>query len=133
MGAAESSIFALVARNDLNGVQRMLSNRTADVNGFDENGNTPLFCAATHGLADMCILLLRNGAAADFANKRGQTPLYAAASAGHRGVVRILLKAGAEPTRSCRGGTPLDVARARGYHEIVSDLDVCSMVCLIAL
>lgn len=129
MGAAESSIFSLIARNDVGGVLTLIQEGEVNVNRLDDNGNSPLFHATVRELVEMCAILLQNGAAADVPNARGQTPLYIAASVGNAEIVRLLLRAGADPSRSCRGETPIGIARSRGHAQVVADLEVCMMVC----
>ena len=51
----------------------------------------------------------------------GTTPLWCAAICGHLDVVRALLNAGADKTIAVEGwGTPIGIARDRGYDAIVA-------------
>lgn len=56
----------------------------------------------------------------------GLTALHRAALGGHEDVVDLLLAHGASPTvRSSKGRTPIDIAAAMGYRQIVLKLEAC--------
>lgn len=56
---------------------------------------SPLFIAAQNGHEEVCVALLRAGAAVDGARADRATPLWIAAQCGHQHVARLLLAAGA--------------------------------------
>jgi RNA polymerase sigma factor (sigma-70 family) len=75
-------------------------------------------------------LLKKNPELTEFDNPVGRfAPLHYAARAGHAAVVRELLKAGANPNpfehmmRNHCGATTLEIARLRGYTEVVALLE----------
>lgn len=76
-------------------VRSLLTGGTADVNGKDERGNTPLIEAARAGHDDVVQALLVARADASAKNDQGQTALALAALGGHDKVVRLLRQAGA--------------------------------------
>jgi uncharacterized protein len=90
---------------------------------WSPDGFTPLHLAAFVHNAAAARALLDGGAdpnvlaRASFARV---TPLGTAAFSGAVDVARVLLEHGADPSiTEAGGGTPLDVARANGYDELV--------------
>ncbi len=55
-------------------VAELLLAKGADVNATNNDGDTPLHCAAYH--RDMAELLLNKGANVSAKNKRGETPSF---------------------------------------------------------
>ena len=62
-------------------------------------GETMLFFAIGHGLADMVEVLLKHGANVSAVTSYGYTPLMVAAFYGHTDIVAALLEAGADPNQ----------------------------------
>ncbi|KAL5064699.1 hypothetical protein RYX36_026436, partial [Vicia faba] len=63
---------------DINMVEKLLKEGNYDVNGFDENGYTPLMLAARESNGEMCGLLISHGAKCDIKNERHETALLLA-------------------------------------------------------
>ena len=86
-----------------------------DVNGRNEEGETPLHWAAKrNGKRDVMAALLKAGADPNARNEKGSTPLHWAADSGSPAGLTALLKAGADPNaRDVWGYTPLH--RAAGF------------------
>ncbi|KAG9777046.1 hypothetical protein KCU88_g4646, partial [Aureobasidium melanogenum] len=83
----------------------VLETSTADIDGGDIRGATPLWWASSQGNLDAVRILLENGASHALGAGLSQTPLHVARDAE---VVRVLLQHGAQ--RDCRdtaGRTPL--------------------------
>lgn len=82
-------------------------------------GNSALHTAVTKGHAKVVAVLLHLDASKDIFNKEGLTPLFIAAQ--HRNVVALkaLLASGANANISTKFGTPLEMASAKNYTEIV--------------
>jgi ankyrin repeat protein len=119
-------------------VVRMLLKAGADPNLIGPQGHTPLVSAITEGRSGAAILLLKAGANAELPNSDGVTPLMAAAMGGHPSVVAALLKAGVDVLKHCpgsgttAGGTPLDIARRKDYHDVVALLEPAVQAALAA-
>ena len=86
-----------------------------DVNGRNEEGETPLHWAAKrNGKRDVMAALLKAGADPNARNEKGSTPLHWAADSESPAGLTALLKAGADPNaRDVWGYTPLH--RAAGF------------------
>lgn len=86
---------------------------------------TALIAAAHLGHDEVVRNLIRAGSPLDHVNNLGWTALIEAVVLGdggrrHMATVRALIEAGADTTIADRqGATPLDLARARGYAEMV--------------
>lgn len=76
-------------------LKSLLSGGRADVNGRDEQGDTPLIEAARAGHDEVVQALLVAKADTSLKNDEGQTALAVAALGGHDEVVRLLKQAGA--------------------------------------
>jgi len=85
-------------------------------------GGTPLLRAVERADLDMVRLLLERGANPDGACTcaGGESPLWVAAVQHETEIVRVLLGRGADPGTTAFGDTTaLDVARMRGYDDVV--------------
>jgi len=108
---ARADIWNAAKKGDLLGLQRMID-QSADVNGRDGLGVSPLEWAALHGNAEAIALLVDNGANVNARNPQGSTALHAAACFGRTECVRTLIQLGADPgAANDRGDTPLQAAR----------------------
>lgn len=101
-------------------------NDGADVNER-KAGSTALTWAAYSGQAEIVKILLDNGALLNAYDGTGSTPLFWAVHENHPEVVRVLLNSGADTTLKGHEGrvvltlmTPLELARHRGYTDIVN-------------
>jgi len=77
---------------------------------------------------DMMELLLDRGAVIEEQDHLGTTALHWAAMSGSIDVVALLLARGADPRRvgrsfDARGASPVDLARARGHHDVARLLE----------
>lgn len=103
MSEAGATLFELVAREDLDGLEAALS-AGGDPNQADRWGATPLASAAIRGRPDLVSCLLRHGAAADRGDGAGNSPLMQACARGHLEIARALLDAGADPAATNKWG-----------------------------
>ncbi len=88
-------LFRAVRGGHADTVRSLLATSKADVNGRDENGNTPLILAAQNGHNEVIMALLAAKADVRAKNNQGQTALDLAAAGGHDECVRLLKQAGA--------------------------------------
>jgi uncharacterized protein len=105
-------------------VARLLLAKGVDVNLSDENGWTPLLCAAASNDADLVRELLAQGAQVNAQNHDGRTALIVATEGGYTGayveIVRLLLAHGADVTcGKGRFGNAMQAAKTRRATEIV--------------
>ena len=68
----------------------------ADVKKTQNDGETPLYCAARGGHEAVVKALIAAGADVNKADNVGVTPLWWAALEGHEAVVKVLIAAGAD-------------------------------------
>jgi ankyrin repeat protein len=88
----------------------------ADVHATDEDGETALLMTRKPHVAQV---LLNYGAAVNARDKKGKTLLITAAYEQWSGMIKLLIDAGADFMLSPKNGwTALEIAEARGYHEI---------------
>lgn len=115
---------------------RILLGAGADINGisdykeFQKKGfgfepSWPLNLAASYGHEEIVKLLIKEGAKVD--NPEGDggsyTALTFAVSKGHEEIVKILLKSGAVKNIKSFSGTPIEIARAKKFENIVELLE----------
>ena len=85
----------------------------------DDEASRRLVAAVARGDAAQAIMLLREGADPDAADRSGWTGLHQAADKGDLSLARAFLEAGAHPDlRSRARGTPLDIAERSGRLEL---------------
>lgn len=84
---------------------------------------TPLHMAAQHGHKQVVELLISSGACTNNTDMLNMTPLHWACEHNHVEIVKILLRAGAKiDIKSKFGKTSVDIARAKGYSEVLQAL-----------
>ena len=96
------------------GLAEALLDGGCDADACDDQGRTPLYCAAEYGRASLAALLLQHGADPDAATLKGETPLLAAVQGNHTRVAEVLLEAGAAPSPPPPGPSPLHWAAGCG-------------------
>jgi hypothetical protein len=106
-----AGLVSAIRDADAQGIRKLLADG-ADVNGRDEEGNTPLILASFYASPECVQLLIERGADANAANKAGVTPLIRAATNYEK--ARLLVAAGATVrARTALGNTPLLLAARR--------------------
>lgn len=108
---------------DLSRVTALLKNG-ANIEAYAMDGWTPLTAAAAGGHIAVIQELILAGANIDGVEAGGNTPLLWATFNNHRDVVELLLSHGANKKISNKSASgkqklPIDVARERGYFDIV--------------
>ena len=118
-------LFGYAAENGRTDVLQVLLDAGAEVNGPDDDDETPLAAAAGQGQIDAAGWLLDHGADIDRAADSCATPLHVAVREGHLPMVAFLLDRGADP--NIRHGNPernaLAAARFWGEDEIAELLE----------
>jgi len=84
-----------VRQNDHDAVQRLLE-AGADLNEFDDDGQSPLHVACRHGRAKIARELLEAGADVNPFNRQSQTPVFVAKDNFHDDVAAVLAEYGGE-------------------------------------
>ena len=77
------SIFSLVSRGDLRGVEEEVGRNPGVLEERDGDGDSPLGVAAYFGHAKMVEVLVRAGAQLETRDNSGFTPMLSAADRGH--------------------------------------------------
>lgn len=98
-------------------VARLLIARGTDPSSRDDDGLTPLHCAALDlvGRAGAARLLVDAGVDLDAVDRNGATALHMMATFGHDEAIRTMLAAGADPTiRDAEGSVPRDLTADPG-------------------
>ncbi|KAF2296296.1 hypothetical protein GH714_037292 [Hevea brasiliensis] len=99
----------------------------------DKEGRTPLHLAASRGNIKCARVLVESGADKDAKSNDGRTALYRAAANGDRRMVEMLIEMGCDPTiADDRGRSAFDVARDKGYDEILETLERGEVVLMAA-
>jgi len=109
-------------------VMKILLKKGADPNRVSHNGRTPLMYASHLGHKDEVELLIKYGARIDDRTIFGNTALHYACGWGNIKsyrpnveVVRFLLQKGADRSiQDSQDKTPLDIAKERGYSDIIA-------------
>ncbi|KAJ3103796.1 PR domain zinc finger protein 4 [Phlyctochytrium bullatum] len=98
-------------------------NPVTELSKRDNEGNTPLHCAASEGNREVCRVFLCAGAEIDASNPKNETPLLIAARRSKVAVMQLLLQEGADIEARGdgypRGSTPLLKAAGDGQLEVV--------------
>ena len=94
--SAETDALLRAARaGNADTVRSLLASPNVDINGRDEQGNTPLIEAARFGHDEVVTALLVAKADVNAKNDQGKTALMLAAEGGHDQTARTLTQAGA--------------------------------------
>lgn len=111
-----ADMVTAIRNGDTDTIRELLRNG-ADVNGRDEDGNTPFILASLYASPQCMQLLFQKGADVNAANKDGATALIRAATSYEK--TRFLLTAGAKiHVRTSRfGNTPLLLAARRAGNS----------------
>ena len=107
----QKQMIKAAKKGDVAAVKRLLGIDKALVNALDNDGSTPLHCAAWKGHAAVAKVLLDAGANANAKSRNelyGDTPLHAAAHGNQAAVVKLLIEHGAKlSAKNPNGRTPL--------------------------
>jgi TonB family protein len=104
---------------DLQRVKSLLIMQLGAVSSKDDNGNTPLHCAAEKGHKDVAELLLSHKAEVNAQNNKGEIPLHLAAEQGNKEVVELLLANKSDVNaKTNKGMMPLDLAVSNNRKDV---------------
>ncbi|KAI5720796.1 hypothetical protein M8J77_011757 [Diaphorina citri] len=117
-----NEIFDFISKNDIDNVQKLLSEHKLRVDLYDEHGMTPLQHAAYKGNKQICQLLLDHGADVNSGrHEHGYSALHFAALSGKDDVCACLLSAGAKSyATNSVGRTASQMAAFVGNHKCVA-------------
>jgi len=119
LAAGNGGLWEAAKEGDLAKLKAGLANKSADANGHDTMGITPLSWAAMAGQAEAVQLLIKQGADVNGRNRDDNVPLHSAAFFGHPNIVELLIRHKANVNlRSDKGETPLDTVAAEWSEEI---------------
>lgn len=93
--AETDALLRAASAGNADTVRTLLASPDVDVNGIDDQGNTPLIQAARFGHDEVVTTLLIAKADVNIKNHEGKTALMLAADGGHDETVRALTQAGA--------------------------------------
>ncbi|ETS82540.1 hypothetical protein PFICI_04416 [Pestalotiopsis fici W106-1] len=120
------STLALASLGGHESVVRLVLERQAQIEVYDDNRDSSLTLAALNGHEGVVKILLEAGANVNTATQRADgavTPLQIASSRGHHGVVQSLLEGGANPEApDGKGLTALILAVQNGHVKTVKAL-----------
>ena len=106
-------------------VELLLANK-ADIEARDQNGETALHKAALFNTTNIAKILILHGADVNARDRSGRTPLHRAVWRHSMTVAKLLLDNGANAAiRDEEGNNPLQIARNRGYKDMVDLLEQC--------
>lgn len=119
-----TTLLHLASRYDFTSFVEIVlnSDNKINANSKDDDGRTPLSCAAESGHDTVVRLLLeRNDVKTDSKDVAGQTPLSLAANLGHDVVVRLPLERRdiQADVKNRNGRTPLSWAAESGHEAVV--------------
>jgi ankyrin repeat protein len=112
-------LIKMVSGHHPSTVEEILKLGRLDVNWKDNDGNSALSEAATHGYTDIAQKVLEHGATVEIQDLKGHTPLWRAAKRGHEAVAKLLLEKGAElESKNNYGQTLLSWAAEKGCEAV---------------
>ncbi|KAL5509390.1 hypothetical protein EMCRGX_G004757 [Ephydatia muelleri] len=116
------SLLKACTTGDTKLVVNILQNNI-DTNCRNEDGETPLFLASSHGHKEIVEMLLSSYTDINSRAKNEESALYVACKHGHKEIVDILLAKGANVNLKLNNGaTPFLIACQEGHYDIVQKL-----------
>jgi len=118
----KEDLIKAAAKNDVEKIQRLLSNNSVQVND-DFNGITALLAASFHKSVEAVRLLIQHGANLESKDKDGDRAVHNAASRDEPEILLLLAEAGADlNSRNDKKQSPLHIAVANGHIRAVTCL-----------
>lgn len=120
---SKSEIHNAALRGDLTKVKALVKEKPGLASSLDNNGLTPLDCAAFNGRTDITKFLVSCNASINAKNAVGLSALHCASLAGQTAEVRLLVALGADVNIKNNGGeTPLHLAAQLGQLNVAQTL-----------
>lgn len=117
------NVARAAAKNDAEGVRRLVGGGDGNPNQTDDSSRTGLHYAAINGNLEIIAILVKANAKLNVPDGLGNTPLHLAADRGQTEAAKLLLEVGAEVDPQNKDGmTPLMIAGARGNLDLVRAL-----------
>lgn len=113
-----SRLTLAISENNYNNVEKILKEKY-NLNGFDNDGNTPLGAASAAGNVKIARLLIEKGAGLDIQNIDRLTPLHQAVRAANKEMIVFLLEKGSNVNAKADANqTALHYNAMQGNSEI---------------
>jgi len=121
-GSKDSQLITAAFNGDLAAVKDSLRNASS-IDAKANDGWTALSVAAREGHYDVVVFLLGKGADINALEDGGNSALFWAAFSGNIKIVNLLLQKGADIGKKCaKCQTPLEIAKSKGFDNIVAIL-----------
>lgn len=134
------SLHEFASRGEIKAACELLNDHPSLVFSRDDEGDTPLHCAAFAGHIELAELLIAKGADVNARDHDGYTPLHAAVQNDHKEMVALLVAKNANAdVKDKRGETPMDLASPDGRKELAtllpsgSKLPLIFILCAVAV
>ncbi|MGB3754128.1 MAG: ankyrin repeat domain-containing protein [Parerythrobacter sp.] len=120
--SGETALHIVTQRRDTSWI-RFMTQRGANPNIADRNGQTPLMVASALGYVEGVEVLIKAGANVDVADSTGETPLIAAVHRRDLAMMKVLLASGADADRSDNSGrTARDFVAVMQANDQLADV-----------
>ena len=114
----------MAANNGYTEIVKILAPLTDNPNAPNEDGETPIYCAARKGYTEIVKFLAPLTDNPNAPDVWGNTPIHRAASNGHTEIVKILAPLTDNPNAPNKNGyTPISATKNAEIHKILESFD----------